>query len=232
MAEHETIGMIKTTEAGIEIHLKSGLQTIIDGGLSLILKAGGQHIVLNPAGIFTTPIFPGGAPLAGTPAVPIPPMTKQYGVPSTNSPAVKASKAVTALLNTLLQPAQAQENPPEVIKKIKVIISPLPEMAGYINEPYTLYADGARLQQGVTDHEGAILFNHIPSIKEYNVKLVNGHQYTFSLQDQESQPLQQEDQLGMQGYRRFEQSMDTVEPLETDTDYRSAFANPSNKDKV
>ena len=140
MAEHETIGMIKTIEAGIEIHLKSGLQTVIDGGLSLTLKADGQHIVLNPAGIFTTPIFPGVAPLTGTPAVPIPPMTRQYGVPSTNSPAVKASKAVTTLLNTLLQPAQAQENPPEVIKKIKVIISPLPEMAGYINEPYTLYA--------------------------------------------------------------------------------------------
>ncbi|MFD1261666.1 type VI secretion system Vgr family protein [Entomomonas asaccharolytica] len=75
MSEHETIGTIKTTEAGMEIHLKSGLQTIIDGGLSLTLKAGGQHIVLNPAGIWMTmPQFTGGVPMEGAPAAPLLPM--------------------------------------------------------------------------------------------------------------------------------------------------------------
>lgn len=59
-AEHTTIGTILTTEAGMEIHLKAGMQCVIDGGLSLTLKAGGQHIILNPAGIYTTPMFTGG----------------------------------------------------------------------------------------------------------------------------------------------------------------------------
>ncbi len=70
-SSHATIGTVLTTEAGIEIHLKASQQIVIDGGLSLTLKAGGQHIVLNPSGIFTTPIFTGGIPMEGTPAIPI-----------------------------------------------------------------------------------------------------------------------------------------------------------------
>ncbi|QQP87235.1 type VI secretion system tip protein VgrG [Entomomonas asaccharolytica] len=87
MNEHETIGTIKTTEAGMEIHLKSGLQTIIDGGLSLTLKAGGQHIVLNPAGIWMTmPVFTGGVPMEGTPSVPMPPESRIKAVAATSAP--------------------------------------------------------------------------------------------------------------------------------------------------
>ncbi|MFD1260636.1 type VI secretion system tip protein TssI/VgrG [Entomomonas asaccharolytica] len=89
MAEHETIGTIKTTEAGMEIHLKAGLQSVIDGGLSLTLKAGGQHIVLNPAGIWMTmPVWTGGVPMEGTPATPLPPMSKANTVAATTAPPV------------------------------------------------------------------------------------------------------------------------------------------------
>lgn len=51
-SEHKVIGTIYTSESGQEITLTAGEQIVVDGGLSLSLKAGGQHIVLNPAGIW------------------------------------------------------------------------------------------------------------------------------------------------------------------------------------
>ncbi|MNG28812.1 hypothetical protein D3C84_1141260 [compost metagenome] len=43
---------------------------VIDAGMSLTLKAGGHHIVINPEGIFSSvPIDEGGVPLAGVPPV-------------------------------------------------------------------------------------------------------------------------------------------------------------------
>ena len=89
LSEHTSIGTIKTTEAGMEIHLKAGAQCVVDGGLSLTLKAGGQHIVLNPAGIWMTmPVWTGGVPMEGTPAVPIPPLTKNKAVEQVTAPPV------------------------------------------------------------------------------------------------------------------------------------------------
>jgi type VI secretion system secreted protein VgrG len=39
-------------EAGMEIHLKAGMNVVIEGGLQLTLKVGGNFIDINPAGIF------------------------------------------------------------------------------------------------------------------------------------------------------------------------------------
>lgn len=215
MAEHETIGTIKTTQAGMEIHLKSGLQTIIDGGLSLTLKAGGQHIVLNPTGIWMTmPVFTGGVPMEGTPAAPIPPMTKQYGVTGTTSKAVN------------LQPASLPKEQPEIIKQLKFIIRPMAGVAGYSKEPYKLYADGNLLQKGVTDEEGAIYFKHIPSIKKYEVELpLNDHRFTLLLNDQ-ADHLNEADLLGLEGYSCFEHTSQTNK-LANQTDYRLKARNPA-----
>ena len=227
MAEHETIGTIKTTEAGMEIHLKSGLQTVIDGGLSLTLKAGGQHIVLNPAGIWMTmPVWTGGVPMEGTPAAPIPPMTKQYGVPSTASPVVNTLAIPTATTTNQLQPAQAQDNPPEIIKKLKFIIRPMANVPGYSDEPYKLYADGNLLQKGITDDEGALYFNYIPSVKKYEVELVNGHRFTLELDDQIEQ-LTEADRLGLEGYSSFEYDSHHERTLPKQTDYRRKANNPA-----
>lgn len=89
MSDHKTIGTITTTEAGQEIHLKAGMSIVVDGGLSLSLKAGGQHIVLNPAGIWMTmPVFTGGIPMEGTPAVVPPPLTKDKTIIPTVAPLV------------------------------------------------------------------------------------------------------------------------------------------------
>lgn len=59
--------------AGQEVHL-SGEHIVIDGGISLSLSVNGQHLVLNPAGIFSsTPVSLGSAPVPGTPARPLAP---------------------------------------------------------------------------------------------------------------------------------------------------------------
>lgn len=89
IAEHNTIGTTLTTEAGTDISFKSGISTVIDGGLSLTLKAGGQHIILNPSGIWmSTPVWTGGIPMEATPAMPIPPLEKGKTVVATKSPVV------------------------------------------------------------------------------------------------------------------------------------------------
>ncbi|MEB0102844.1 type VI secretion system tip protein VgrG, partial [Pseudomonas sp. CCI3.2] len=63
-----------SVEAGQEVHLKAGVNLIIDAGMTLTLTAGGQHLFLSPAGIFSSvPILLGGAPLPGTPSMPLSP---------------------------------------------------------------------------------------------------------------------------------------------------------------
>ncbi|UYZ84354.1 type VI secretion system tip protein VgrG [Entomomonas sp. E2T0] len=89
ISQHTTIGTVQTIEAGQEIHLKAGMNLVIDGGLSLTLKAGGQHIVLNPMGIWmTTPQWTGGVPMIGTPAAPLLPLNQDKAVEVTSAPVV------------------------------------------------------------------------------------------------------------------------------------------------
>ena len=69
-SSHTRVGQTVVVEAGQEVHLKAGANLILDAGASLTLKAGGHHLVISPAGIFSsTPIETGGAPLSGTAAV-------------------------------------------------------------------------------------------------------------------------------------------------------------------
>ena len=228
ISEHTTIGTVKTTEAGMEIHLKAGMQCVVDGGLSLSLKAGGQHIVLNPGGIWMTmPVWTGGVPMEGTPSTPLPPMHKQYGVPSTTSPVISTLATPTATLSNQLLPAEVQKNPPEIIKKLKFIVRPMPSRAGYREIPYKLYADENILQEGLTDQEGAIFFNHIPSIQKYEVELINGQRHTINLK-QDTTEVTVSDQLGIFGYNMFAHT-DQQGKLDSQADYRIKAQNPNNK---
>lgn len=64
-------------EAAQEVHI-SGANIVIDGGMSLSLSVNGQHLVLSPAGIFSSvPIVVGGVPLPGMPAMPLAPGNNQ-----------------------------------------------------------------------------------------------------------------------------------------------------------
>ena len=54
-------------QAGSQAHV-SAANVVIDAGMSLTLKAGGHHIVINAAGIFSSvAIVEGGSPVAGLP---------------------------------------------------------------------------------------------------------------------------------------------------------------------
>lgn len=52
-------------EAGQEVHLKAGASLVIDAGAHLSFKAGGEHLVIQAGGIFSSrPITLGGTPSA------------------------------------------------------------------------------------------------------------------------------------------------------------------------
>lgn len=56
-------------QAGTQAHVTAA-NVVINAGMSLTLTAGGQHIVINAGGIFSSvPIVQGGAPLAGAPSL-------------------------------------------------------------------------------------------------------------------------------------------------------------------
>lgn len=214
VSEHTNVGIIQTVEAGKEIHLKAGMNIVINGGLSLTLTAGGQHIVLDSSGIWSsTPIRLGRAPMGGTSAAPLPPMAKQYGVTG------------GTLKATPLKPAE-EVAPVEVIKKLKFVVRPLPHLPGYRNEPYELYVDGAVKQKGLTDEEGAVITNYIPDVKQYEIKLINGHSFTINVADTAEQ-LAEADHAGIQGYRGFEHDNENETSLENKEDYRLKAKDPS-----
>ncbi|WP_412072332.1 bacteriophage T4 gp5 trimerisation domain-containing protein, partial [Pseudomonas fluorescens] len=57
-------------QAGAQAHV-TATNVVLDAGMSLTLQAGGQHLVINSGGIFSSvAIVQGGAPLVGTPALP------------------------------------------------------------------------------------------------------------------------------------------------------------------
>ena len=63
-----TAGGTLVIQAGPQAHINA-VNVVIDAGMSLTLEAGGQFIVINSGGIFSSvPIVQGGAPVAGIPA--------------------------------------------------------------------------------------------------------------------------------------------------------------------
>lgn len=163
LSEHKTIGTITTTQAGQEIHLKAGMNIVIDGGLSLTLKAGGQHIVLNPAGIWMTmPQWTGGIPMEGTSIAPVSPLSKTKGVTSTAAPEVKP----LALYNSQFHFINDNEKP-----------------HAFVN--YIAYFSDGTTQKGVTDKEGFTKTFYTETPQEIKVHLL--------LEDQEERfPLSEE----------------------------------------
>lgn len=70
ISSHTRVGLHMAVEAGVHAHFKAGATLVVDGGPLLTLMAGGQHLQLTPAGIYTSsPILPGGVPIPGMPAL-------------------------------------------------------------------------------------------------------------------------------------------------------------------
>ncbi|MNG18884.1 hypothetical protein D3C84_1029880 [compost metagenome] len=135
------------------------------------------------------------------------------------------AKAGHLLERGISQPA------PDVIHKLSAVVSPLPGMPGYHDEPYTLFADGAVIQEGLTGEDGMIKFDHVPGTQAYAVELVNGHRFEIEPKEESSEAASQNQQLARQGYRDYHAQTDQLEPLGSTDDYRSAALNPANKPK-
>ncbi|WP_297843703.1 type VI secretion system tip protein TssI/VgrG [Pseudomonas sp.] len=70
-SSHTEVGQVLTVKTGVETHLKSSGNIVLDAGVSLSLSAGGHHLIISAAGIFVSSLVVlGGAPIPGTPASP------------------------------------------------------------------------------------------------------------------------------------------------------------------
>ncbi len=70
VSSHTRVGLVMAIEAGVHAHIKAGATLVVDGGPLLTLMAGGQHLQLTPAGIFSSSsILPGGVPIPGMPVL-------------------------------------------------------------------------------------------------------------------------------------------------------------------
>ncbi|AZD30827.1 type VI secretion system Vgr family protein [Pseudomonas chlororaphis] len=218
--QHIKLGAAQLIQAGQEIHLKAGQKMVLEAGAELTLKAGGSFIKLDAGGVTVVGpqvrINSGGAPGQGTenaallPIIPLPADRDNAG--------------------ELPEPAVSQPAP-DVIHKLSAIVSPLPGLPGYEDEPYTLFADGAAIQEGLTGADGVITFEHVPGTQAYAVELVNGHRFEIEPKEDSSQSASPNQQLARQGYRDYHAQADQLEPLGSTDDYRAATLNPASKPK-
>ena len=204
-SSHTLAGKLIAIEAGQEITLKSGANLVVTAGATLTLMAGGQHIVINSGGIFSsTPIQLGGAPLPGTAANPLTPMTVealasllQLPLSTSSSPlsARLGEKAGNGALNT------------EKNQGLSINLRPMPDLPGYESEPYRLLADGVQIQEGITGPDGLVEFKPVANCVTYRVELDNGHHFSMSL-DSPSIELPVDPNLAQQGHRAYPTSAD------------------------
>ncbi len=63
---HTSVNETLVVEAGEQVHIKAGTHLVIEAGESLSVKVGGQHLVINADGIFSSrAIEVGGSPVSG-----------------------------------------------------------------------------------------------------------------------------------------------------------------------
>jgi type VI secretion system secreted protein VgrG len=75
-------GKTVVIRAGQSAQVQAGAHVVIDAGAQLTLSCGGQHLVLTPAGIFSSSLIVlGGAPVPGTPPAIQPPQLPGESVP-------------------------------------------------------------------------------------------------------------------------------------------------------
>jgi type VI secretion system secreted protein VgrG len=216
--QHIKLGSAQLIEAGNEIHLKAGQKMVVEAGMELTVKAGGSFIRLDAGGISVVgPVVKlnaGGAAGVGTASAALLPQVPRPAASDT-------AGAVPELRES--QPA------PEVIHTLSATITAVPGHPGYEDEPYTLFADGAVIQEGLTGEHGVITFDHVPGTQAYAVELVNGHRFEIEPKEASGEASSNNEQLARQGYRDYQGQGQQVEPLGSPEDYRSAPLKPADK---
>lgn len=124
-------------------------------------------------------------------------------------------------------PATHPEYPKlEAPQRIKARISraPTATQSTWAGMPYTLYADGAPLQQGVLDKTGYLAFDHQVITRQYRLELANGVSYRIPVPDDYSNPEQGE--LANRGLHNHPSPSDDPEigPPSQHTDHRTDYA--------
>ncbi|QLL13314.1 type VI secretion system Vgr family protein [Pseudomonas chlororaphis] len=216
--QHIKLGTAQLTKAGQEIHLKAGAKMVIEAGSELTIKAGGSFIKLDAGGVTVVgpvvKINAGGAPGSGTGIGILMP-----GLPG----AADADKAGSLMEEALANPAKET-----VPGQLCIRISPLPNMPGYPDEPYQLYADGALIDKGFSDEKGNVLFQHIPGTRNYSVETVNGHRFNLDMSETSTeQTRQRSERLGREGYRDFPGAAASLEALSSSEAFRQLWADQS-----
>ena len=206
--QHIKLGGAQLLQVGHELHLKAGQKIVIEAGVSLSLWAGGSFITLDASGINVSgPMvklngvgWPGtGAGSAALlPVIPLP---------------VDTAKAGGRLARAVSQWA------PEVIHRLAAVVSPIPGQPGYSNEPYTLFADGVAIQQGLTGADGVIRFEHVPGTQVYEVGLVSGNRFEIKPTADRLDAVSVSQQLARGGRRDYEAEVEQLKPLGSPDDY-------------
>jgi type VI secretion system secreted protein VgrG len=103
------VGTVLVQHAGRQVQLSADGEVVVEGGASISLKVGGQHLVINNAGIFaSSPIQVGGAPAASVVAQPLLPGDSQAQpallLPSTLGPVQLALVTASRALGSVLCP--------------------------------------------------------------------------------------------------------------------------------
>ncbi|AZD82703.1 type VI secretion system tip protein VgrG [Pseudomonas chlororaphis] len=216
--QHIKLGTAQLTKAGQEIHLKAGAKMVIEAGSELTIKVGGSFIKLDAGGVTVVgsvvKINAGGSPGSGTGIGILMP-----GLPG----AADADKAGSLMEEALANPAKET-----VPGQLCIRISPLPNMPGYPDEPYQLYADGALIDKGFSDEKGNVLFQHISGTRNYSVETVNGHRFNLDMSETSTeQTRQRSERLGREGYRDFPGAAASLEALSSSEAFRQLWADQS-----
>lgn len=193
-ASHKQVGTVLSVEAGMQIHLNAGA--------SIVLSAGAQQISITPTGIFSTsPILPGavpGIPAAATAALvpaPLVPGTMGREFAVTTQRFIGPDGKPTA--------KQIEAGPmPEVVHTLSVRLRPVEATASLHNVPFTVFADGAQVEEGLIEPDGTAHFKHVPGTQRYVIELPNGHRTTLAATDATAAPVRTKtEQHAHQGLR-------------------------------
>ncbi|MES4694071.1 type VI secretion system tip protein VgrG, partial [Klebsiella pneumoniae] len=89
--------------------------------------------------------------------------------------------------------------------------------------PYTLYADGALLKQGVLDERGQISVDHQVVTRSYKLEMANGVSYQIPVAEAYSRPEQGE--LANRGFHHHtSQAASDINPPSSHTEHRNTYA--------
>jgi type VI secretion system secreted protein VgrG len=112
------------------------------------------------------------------------------------------------------------------VERIKLRISraPTATQSTWAGMPYTLFADGARFQQGVLDKTGHLAFDHQVITRQYRLELANGVSYRIPVPEDYSNP--EQGRLASLGLQNHPSSSDDPEigPPSRHTDHRTDYA--------